>query len=148
MTIRPVPKPKPRPKKSWTPLQRSRTPIARGPVKRVNRKRKASAFERAYHSKERVAFVKSRPCFVANGQCCGGIENAHVTKDGSEGIGRKSGYRCIAPLCHSHHRELHQIGPAFEPEYGVSLVFAAAQTQLAWEQSNDFRAATQERNHR
>lgn len=65
------------------------------PVKKVNRKRKQSAFARQYGSKERVAFVKSLPCAA-----CGVIgfsENAHLL--GNDGAGRKGPYTSIGPLC-------------------------------------------------
>jgi hypothetical protein len=101
---------------------------------KVNRKRKVSEFARVYGSRQRVAWVKRRPCLVANDECRQyAIENAHVTDDGTKGMGRKSGYRCIAPLCHLHHRWLHIQGATwFEERYGVSLAFAAAQTELAF----------------
>jgi hypothetical protein len=101
-------------------------------VKRRNAKRRQTEFARCYHSKARVQWVKARACLVANAQCRQPIENAHVTDDGTKGMGRKSGFACIAPLCRFHHFELHIIGPEFESRYGVSLAFAAAQTQLAW----------------
>jgi hypothetical protein len=106
-----------------------------------NAKRKASEFSRCYGSRARVQWVKSRPCLVANAQCRQPIENAHVTDDGTKGMGRKSGFACIAPLCRFHHFELHIIGPEFESRYGVSLAFAAAQTEQAWQAHENSGAA-------
>lgn len=65
--------------------------------RKLNPKRKASEFRRAYHSKERVLFVKGLPC-----SACGVVgysENAHVPPKGEAGTGYKADYRFIAPLC-------------------------------------------------
>lgn len=115
MTFTPVKKPSKHPKgrrahNSTLPVPSQKTLISgtrsakkgtslarKSPVKKVNRKRRASEFARCYHSKERVAFVKSLPCAA-----CGFVgfsQNAHVVDDGTKGGGRKSGYGCIAPLC-------------------------------------------------
>ncbi len=146
-----VPKPRKQRKKTRTPLQRSRTPIARGPVKRKNAKRKASEFARTYHSRARVEFIQSLPCIVGtHGACIGGpSENAHVIDDGTKGASRKSGFACIAPLCRYHHTggnfSLHRVGSrAFESYYSLDLTHAASQTEKQWQS----HAATQERNHR
>lgn len=79
-----------------TPLPRPSRPIKRGPVKRVNRARKASSFARAYGSKERVAFVKSLPC--VNCSVVGFSQNAHG-KHEKRGRGQKASYKAIIPLC-------------------------------------------------
>lgn len=129
--IYPAPKPAPREKKKPSPIPRSSPPTRSGRPK--PKKRKPSEFARTYGSRERVEWVKSRPCIVKGGQCYGPIENAHVVSDGSNGMGRKAGSRCIAPLCAKHHRILHNTGANdFEIQYGVSLAFAAAQTEQSW----------------
>lgn len=84
-----------------TPLRSRSAPKARKPVKRVNRKRKASEFARTYHSKARVAFVRSLPCAAC------GIEglsaNAHIGNEGS-GAGMKANADQIGPLCDTKYR--------------------------------------------
>lgn len=125
--IFPVKKPRKKPKPS------RRSPIARsGRVKKVNAKRKAKEFARAYGSKERVAFVKSEPCAAClTGDCSGPKENAH-TKTG--GYGRKSDARFIAPLCHGHHQELHRSGQySFDAKHRISLAYIARLTEAAWQ---------------
>ena len=59
----------------------------------------------------RRKFVRSLPCSASGLR--GNIDNAHVTKDGTEGAGRKGGYRCIAPLNRVVHRMLHDRPEAF-----------------------------------
>ena len=108
------------------PLKRSGRPKAR------NAKRKASEFARCYHSKERVEFVKSLPCFATGIR--GKSDNAHVTRDGSEGMGRKGGYRCIAPLTREAHRLWDTNPVRFTERYGEFDGEAmAAWTQREWE---------------
>jgi hypothetical protein len=103
------------------------------PMKKVNRKRKASAFERCYHSVERVEFVKALHCLV-DGCESTESENAHVCDDGSKGGSRKSGYTCIAPACGEHHHEMDDVigKEMFEEKYGVDLALEAAKCQRAW----------------
>lgn len=108
----------------------------RKPVKRRNEERQEREFPRKYHSLERVAFVKSLGCIVP--RCRDrNIENAHVIADEDKGVGRKSGYRTIAPLCIGHHRDradsLHVLGPvAFEELHGVNLADAAKHVEMWW----------------
>lgn len=90
------------------PLRPSRRALARKtPMKRVaialsSKRRSTRAgrpdpadFARKYGSRERVAFVNTLPCAACG--VVGYSENAHVRKP--EGLGRKSGYLDIAPLC-------------------------------------------------
>jgi len=110
---------------------------ARRPIKRVNRKRKAKNWTRAYGSVERVAFVASMPCIalwtVDHHECGGDIENAHVVK-GDGGAGYKASAEYIAPLCTDHHRHLHRVGPdTFQRVHDVDLAACAAETARAWE---------------
>jgi hypothetical protein len=120
-------------------VKRSRPPrrsswLPRGtPVKRRNAKRQAREFARAYGSPERCDFVAALPCSVRG---CPLIpsENAHVVRLNG-GAGRKSDAAAIAPLCLTHHRELHRVGPAtFARTYGLSLDALAAETARAWEE--------------
>ena len=105
-------------------------PIARKTrVKPTNATRRATAFVRAYGSKERVEFVQALPCYV-----CGAIpsENAH-TETG--GMGRKADAHTVIPLCPTHHRRLHANGIRyFETWYGITLAHAAAITDARYEQ--------------
>ncbi len=111
------------------PLPRGKRPKAR------NRKRQAKAFAYAYHSTERVEFVKDQECAA-----CGRLfasENAHVLGNG--GMSRKGHYTTIAPLCGPvagtigchrmydlYREEFDKFFPAFDPEA------VAAQTERAW----------------
>jgi hypothetical protein len=131
-----VPKPKSRPKKLKKPLRRS--PVKRGqkPIKRTpirKKKRSASEFARIYGSKERVLFIKSLPCVMANwvGQQCEGVtENAHTE---IEGMGRKAGYLTIVPACHIHNDKVRRL---FR-DIRQSL---ASQTEMRWQDFSASRA--------
>lgn len=95
-----------------------------------NPKRRKAEWARAYHSPERVAWVRARPCFV-----CGcprrPSENAHTV---TGGMGRKADASTIAPLCAYHHAELHQVGAStFETLHRFPLAWAAAETEEAWQ---------------
>jgi hypothetical protein len=99
--------------------------------KRRNAKRKPSEFARCFGSKARVQFVKSLPCCVTGRR--GGIDNAHVIRDGSEGMGRRGGFACIAPLRHELHSLLHTSPARFTERYGTpDFAKAAAETEQRW----------------
>jgi len=115
-------------KKIAKPLKRTANP------KKINAKRTAKSFARAYGSETRVLWIKSLPCLA-----CVALtvpqrfptENVH-TRTG--GMGRKADADTIIPLCTYHHDELHRHGPvAFEARYGWSLVDAAAHIATQWE---------------
>jgi hypothetical protein len=107
-----------------------RTSIKRTPVKRVNAARKKREFARAYHSKERVAFVKGMRCICATTMCSPCIDNAHIA---GGGMGRKGAYLNIVPLCRYHHRMLHEKGVVwFEDVYALDLQDEADVTESAW----------------
>lgn len=104
-----------------------------GPITRSTRvnprnpARRSKAFARCYGSEARVLWMSRQPCCV-----CGYpvSENVH-TKGG--GMGRKADADTIVPMCHDHHRELHQSGTAsFELAYGIRLASVAHNTDLAW----------------
>lgn len=101
-------------------------------VKPINRARKASEFQRAYHSKARVAWVKAQPCAVllCNHAPC---ENAHIE---SGGMGRKADADKIIPLCRDHHWQAHNYGWNVLPGLSTEQLreHLAAQTQARWEQ--------------
>ena len=136
--------------------------IERGkPMRKVNRRRKVSEFARCYGSKARVEFVKSLPCAACG--VVGWAENAHVTDDGTKGAGRKSGYRCIAPLCGPRpghlgpyhpatrygppafirgcHRWLHADPDSFNGVFRLDLAATAARTEALWQSHTNERKA-------
>lgn len=130
--IRPAPKPKRAPKK---PLRQ----LARTPIKKQNAKRRQAEFARCYHSRGRVAFVKSLPCPVCEAVGMSGRwtvqrENAHVVGGGA---GRKADFTAIVPLCSHHHRALHAAGSlsAFYVTFGgrVDLAREAARVEALWQ---------------
>lgn len=97
------------------------------------KKRKPSEFARIYGSRARVRWVIAQPCAVRTSMCRGLSQNAHVCSDEQHGMGRKSSYRCIAPLCDHHHRALHSRGVLwFIVTFGVTPDELAAQTQQRW----------------
>ncbi len=108
-----------------------------------NAKRRASEFERCYHSLDRVVFVNHLPC-----ASCGAeptayedrdfveISNAH-TRNG--GMSRKGGYKTIVPLCvrlfgPGCHGRQHQHGWSVLPALDTpgKRQSAAARTEAAW----------------
>ena len=107
-------------------------------MKRSNPKRRKSEFARCYHSKERVAWVKTLPC-IACGSLLG--ENAHYDNGG---MGRKSDYTHIVPLCGGWYRDkenyrlgchmmMHHLGRDWlEKKYSLDLEAVAAETQQSW----------------
>lgn len=102
--------------------------------KASNPARRKREWARAYHSQERVAFVQRLPCCVCVSRPwplpMGESQNAHTESDGA---GRKAGYQTIAPICHAHHRNLHQVGAVtFARFYAIDLAQCAANTQAAW----------------
>lgn len=105
--------------------------------KRKSAAEKAAKFLREYGGDERHAFVESLPCIVPG--CPRASRNAHVVKDAEKGMGRKAGYRSIAPVCDCHHTDsphsLHEIGPrSFERLHGLVLADCAVATERAWQQ--------------
>jgi hypothetical protein len=110
-------------------IRRKKSLRPRKAIPAKNGKRRAKAFARAYHSKERVAFIQSLPCHA-----CGvrPSDNAHIP-DPSSGMGLKAVYTAICPLCRSCHVILHAIGPSrFQIRYSVSLVAGANLAAAAW----------------
>lgn len=101
---------------------------------RINRARKSKEFVRTYLSVAFVKFVQRLHCIV-DGCESTRSECAHVCDDGSKGAGRKSGWKCCAPVCTQHHRgEMHQWGEAvFAAKYALDLEAEAAKTQRLWE---------------
>lgn len=112
-----------------------RVPLTRKtPVRKVNRKRKAKNFERAYGGKDRVEWGKDQPCLI-----CGSLpsENAHVPS--RSGMGRKGDAKYTVPLCTWHHTgsnySLHTLNKVkFNAKYSIDLDHEAAITDARWEQ--------------
>ena len=99
-------------------------------TRKRQKERKARAFARAYHSEERVVWVKQLNCVVCGRTPC---DNAHTETGGT---GRKAGYKTIVPLCSGvggHHNELHATGiRTFEDKYTINLRGKALRTQGWW----------------
>ena len=74
--------------------------------------------------------VRGFKCVIANNECSGRIEAAHVRNNlppGEPGTERGMGYKPSAawtvPLCEYHHAEQHRIGEqVFCRNYGISMV--------------------------
>lgn len=103
-------------------------------IKKVNRKRRQSEFQRCYHSKERVLFVKGRGCLYCRmtfGQpVYPNVHNAHTESGGS---GRKAGYETIIPLCATHHSAYDEHRPPLASDFIRGQLKAdAAEVQRAW----------------
>lgn len=80
---------------------------------------------KGFGDQQRIEIIKGLPCIVSirTGCLCNQpSENAHVRS-------RKAGGRegDIVPLCHFHHRELHQLGiSTFQYKYDLDLAEEAA----------------------
>lgn len=104
-------------------------------VKKINRKRRAKEFARAYGSAARVAWFKGQRCVVWHygemlAEHLGEIECAHVVGGGA---GRKADADKVVPMCHAHHAALHMVGVGpFERNYHLNLLELAAQYDAAW----------------
>ena len=109
-------------------LPRPTEPLARSPMTRANRQRKAETFARAYGGAERADWITRQPSVVSGeGPCV----NAHVRTGGA---GRKADARWVVPLTDAEHRTLHQIGQkSFEAKYGIDLAFLAQIIAARWE---------------
>lgn len=125
-----------------TPMKpRSRTLSRSSGIAKKNAKRRQSEFQRTYHSKARVAFVKGLPCVVCGISPC---DNAHIE---GGGMGRKADYDKIVPLCRvpadhpfgpgysrGHHSRFHDVGvKTFAADYRLDLPALAAETERKWQ---------------
>jgi hypothetical protein len=124
------------PLKRYTPL-RNRAHVARGtsgiarktPVKKVNAKRKASAWVNAYGSTARVRFVTRQPCAACGYEGAYHRQNAHTT---TGGMSLKAHYTTIIPLCGPCHTKQHGSGWLAIGMTAESCRRAADQTERAW----------------
>lgn len=132
------------PLKRKTPL-RSRSPLAssgrisrkepiarRSRVRTRNHKRHAKNWKRAYHSTERVKFVKQLPCIVTGMRPS---VNAHSVTGGK---GRKADYTTIVPVLAEIHDRAHDRGWAevlgCSREAAKLLLSAhSAETEARWQ---------------
>lgn len=102
-----------------------------GGIRARNAKRRAAEFARAFHSEERVRFVRSQPCAA----CLkfGEIENAHIEGGGAS---RRADYTKIVPLCRTCHRQMHRMGlDTFLARHGLDRAEIAAiaeHTERSW----------------
>lgn len=124
MTFTPCPKPEPRKAKG------KKRP------KRANPERRAKAFAYAYHSVERVEWVKTLGCCVGSLACSGPIDNAHT--ESGKSMGKKGPYQSIANLCRWHHTRYDE----YEGNMGQAAVRdmisrAAASVQTLWLKRSD-----------
>lgn len=127
------------------PVGPTRKPKPRKPVKKVNAKRKASEFARCYHSRERVRFVKSLGCIYCTAlspffglTTCGKCDNAHTVTDG---MGRKSDYTSIVPLCRVHHRMFDEHrGPLADMAVRDAIKSTAAEVERRWRERQESAA--------
>jgi hypothetical protein len=102
-------------------------PRRKKPIARVNRKRRATRFERAFHSPGFVAWMKEQDCAVPGCERTD-IECAHVDRPRSRG----GTWQEIAPLCRPHHREQEKRTARFNRKYGIRLELVAAGYAQRW----------------
>ncbi|MDB5707828.1 MAG: hypothetical protein JWN66_4944 [Sphingomonas bacterium] len=80
-----------------------------------------------------LQWIRGRNCAVANDDCAGKIEAAHVDAGGDKGMGTKASDRFAVPLCSHHHGEQHRIGwLTFQDKYDFKALIAAAAFWWAW----------------
>lgn len=129
MTIYPAKKPRRR--KASPPKTLKRASLRRRGKKWV------AKWRRAYHSPERVNFVKSLPCCLSG---LAGVENAHVEGDGA---GRKGHYTAIVPMRRELHRRWHRYGLEGLAPYSATrdyLLYCASETERMWQEHARGRA--------
>lgn len=138
------------PLRSAPPRRSSSTIPGKSVVLRIrvrwrNPERHDANWRRAYHSPERVEWVKRQPC-VVSGETWGLRVNAHTFTGGT---GRKADYTTIIPLRADLHQYAHDHGwvammqkyrqhPNYVFNWNVAKVrnwlgFAAHDTQCKWE---------------
>ena len=93
-------------------------------------------WKRVYHSIERVYFVSvALGCCVPDCRDLHGCEGHHII---GGGMGRKSEYVNIIPLCLRHHRQIHGLGKqTFAERHRFDLERAAKRTQGQWEEHGE-----------
>jgi hypothetical protein len=100
------------------------------PVKKVNEKRKAANWERAYRSPAFVQWISRLPCWACNYAGPSPRQAAHTT---TGGMGRRADANTVIALCGVCHARQHQSGWLAIGMTEESRTRAAAQTQTMWE---------------
>lgn len=117
----------------------STLPASPGPKRKTrlrgrNAKRHTAEWLREHGSVDRVKWVKTLACIIADQHTCEGpIENAHIKGDGTS---RKADARFIVPACRLAHRGtggMHAGIETFAARYGLDLEAEAARIQTTWE---------------
>ena len=101
-----------------------------GPCPDPDQGMKAAEWHRVYGPPGRREFVAQLPCVACWRRRC---HNHHIT---SGGIGRKTDYDQIVPLCVLHHGEVHQQNGrhSFAEKYGIDWKEQAALTEKLWKE--------------
>lgn len=72
------------------------------------------------------AWVRGFECAVANNDCGGAIECAHIEGSGTKGVGMKANDAFTIPLCHWHHADRHRMGwRTFDARHGLDALALA-----------------------
>ena len=94
-------------------------------IRKRNPKRRKKRFDQAYHSLERVLWVKNGPCGVCGAEPS---ENMHIRSRAAGGT-----WRDVVRGCRVHHNELHQTGiKTFEERHDICLEYVAARLEREW----------------
>ena len=68
-------------------------------------------------------WIRGHVCAVANDECAGMIECAHVEGSGTGGMGMKADDVFTIPLCHTHHALRHSMGwRTFDKAHGLDAL--------------------------
>lgn len=67
-----------------------------------------------YANLKHLEYVRSLPCILCGNDY--GVEAHHLLKPwrGSRGMSLKAGDDNVVPLCHNHHRKLHETGSEYK----------------------------------
>lgn len=90
-------------------------------------------------SKQHLKFVGSFPCVIKIGteNCNNKSVAHHLTFCGGQGKGTKESDSKTIPICHYHHRMLHDIGEIeFWEQVGIPLKTIEAYANKLWSKSN------------
>lgn len=88
-----------------------------------------------------LAWIRGHECAVANDECDGRIEAAHVRAGTDGGLGVKPSDCWAIPLCSNHHGFQHQVGEAaFEKRHKIDMKAIARQL---WDRSPHRRKVEQ-----
>lgn len=80
-----------------------------------------------------LQWVRGHDCSVANSECSGKIEAAHVRRGTDGGMSKKPSDCYALSLCKHHHEQQHRLGEkSFEALHGIDMLEVA---NLFWRQS-------------